>query len=235
MDDFAKDGGFIILSLGLAVVTCYLRMVIAAKSKGNEDPFGSAFVHLLAGVIGGVALNFLFPIFGFFIGFAITMKLLFWNEVSFFDALFAPLLVAMFAIGYFIGLSWLFGGLGDNNIIYAILGGLVLLVLGYAYSIKPLIAPEEPVALSIRKPKKEIVVVEKIKGKVYLNCSRCKQKVRIVANEITPEHPLYEDFKKGKAAWIADKRIADVKDNLICSKCISDQISEFWKKHAQNR
>jgi len=261
MDDFAKEGGVIILSLILGFIANFVRIVVAAKYKGDKDPFSSAFIYLLVGAIGGVALHLVFPIFGFFIGFAITMKLIFWNAVSFWDALLAPITVAILALGYFIGIAWFLGGLSSGNILFIALGGIVCYVMFYNYLLEPFMfcSREEPKeeksrvgsltrsikskgktfvgsieSLSTRQiSKKPIKVVEKITGKVYVNCVKCKRQVRIVSEEITPKHLLYKDFKHGNAAFIGDKRLKDIENDFICEKCFLAQITDFWKKQIE--
>lgn len=132
IEQLFEAGGLVLVGIGLACLQYIVVMAEAAKEKGDKEPMVSAFGYLIVGAIGGIVLNFIFPIIGFFLGFPLALKLYLGKNISFWAVLFYPIISAIYAFVFIMSLAWIAGGLEDDNMIAVGLGGVIF--LGTFYS-----------------------------------------------------------------------------------------------------
>lgn len=135
LESLLEMGGLILVGLALAAITFVFQLARLAREKGDSEPLVSAIGYVIFGGIGGaiaaavctVILPIIGTIGGFIVGFALTLKLLYGKNISFWGLLFYPITFAIYAFVYFVSLGMITSSLEDGNFIALILGGVIFL------------------------------------------------------------------------------------------------------------
>lgn len=143
MEDLIADlfaaGGLAFVAIGLACVQFIISMAEIARDKGDDYPFASAFSYLLIGGLGGLALNFIFPIIGLFIGFPLALKLYLGKNISFWAVLFYPITFAILIFVFLVSLGMMIGGLEKENLFVLGFGAFIFFATFYSTIVRPLV------------------------------------------------------------------------------------------------
>jgi hypothetical protein len=109
MEELLTDPQIILFLLSatlvLGLIQIFLSLLGFALEKGDKEPFASAGLYLLVGLLGGIVLGVIIPIIGFFIGFPLILKLWHKDQVNFWGMIIVPISFVISMVGFFIGLT----------------------------------------------------------------------------------------------------------------------------------
>lgn len=139
LGDLFEAGGIALVAVGLAAITFVFQLARLAREKGDSEPLVSAIGYVIVGGIGAAITaaicTVIFPIIGtiggFIVGFALTLKLIYGKNISFWGLILYPITFVIYVIAYFGSMAWVLGALDEGNFIMLIIGGVIFLCALY--------------------------------------------------------------------------------------------------------